>query len=107
MWTNRLDLATLPAQRALAGPGSFPNPDFLEVGYSPRAFKGRAQSLTEQRSMFTLWAALPGPLILSADLRKSSWNTVRKPTAFFHLRRFHIDIQTIDLPRQARDNNIV
>jgi hypothetical protein len=83
MWTNRLDLATLPAQRALAGPGSFPNPDFLEVGYSPRAFKGRAQSLTEQRSMFTLWAALPGPLILSADLRKSSWNTVRKPTAFF------------------------
>ena len=69
MWTNRLDLATLPAQRALAGPGSFPNPDFLEVGYSPRAFKGRAQSLTEQRSMFTMWAALPGPLILSADLR--------------------------------------
>ena len=27
-------------------------------------------SLVEQRSMFTMWAALPGPLILSADLRK-------------------------------------
>lgn len=27
------------------------------------------QSIVEQRSMFTMWAALPGPLILSADLR--------------------------------------
>ena len=27
------------------------------------------QSALEQRSMFTMWAALPGPLILSADLR--------------------------------------
>jgi hypothetical protein len=26
----------------LAGPGAFPNPDFLEVGYSPRAPKGAA-----------------------------------------------------------------
>ena len=26
-------------------------------------------SLVEQRSMFTMWAALPAPLILSADLR--------------------------------------
>ena len=101
MWTNRLDLATLPAQRALAGPGSFPNPDFLEVGYSPRAFKGRAQSLTEQRSMFTLWAALPGPLILSADLRKSSWNTVWSVETSFFAPFPH---KTIDLPRQARDN---
>lgn len=72
-----LDLATLPAQRALAGPGSFPNPDFLEVGYSPRSQKGRTQSLVEQRSMFTMWAALPGPLILSADLRTSSMNSGR------------------------------
>jgi hypothetical protein len=31
MWTNRLDLATTASQRALAGPGAFPNPDFLEV----------------------------------------------------------------------------
>jgi len=69
MWTNRLDLATTPTQRALAGPGAFPNPDFLEVGYSPRMSKARSQTLTEQRAMFTMWAALPGPLILSADLR--------------------------------------
>jgi len=34
-------------------------------------------SLLEQRSMFTMWAALPGPLILSADLRKSSMNSGR------------------------------
>jgi len=33
MWTNRLDLATAPENREHAGPGSFPNPDFLEVGY--------------------------------------------------------------------------
>lgn len=69
MWTNRLDLATTDVQAALTGPGAFPNPDFLEVGYSPRMPKGRMQSVLSQRSMFTMWAALPGPLILSADLR--------------------------------------
>ena len=70
MWTNRLDLATTPQQAALAGPGSLPDPDFLEVGYSPRAPPG-TNSMTplEQRSMFTMWAALPTGLILSADLR--------------------------------------
>lgn len=31
VWTTRLDLATLPEQAALVGPGSFANPDFLEV----------------------------------------------------------------------------
>ena len=35
------------------------------------------QSLIEQRSMFTMWAALPGPLILSADLRTSSIDSGR------------------------------
>ena len=71
MWTNRLDLATTDAQAALAGPGAFPNPDFLEVGYSPRAPKGAAgvMSALEQRSMFTMWASLPTALILSADVR--------------------------------------
>lgn len=56
MWVNRLDLATTPTQAALAGPGAFPNPDFLEVGYSPRNPKGspRVQSALEQRSMFTM-----------------------------------------------------
>lgn len=70
MWTNRLDLATAKAQAILTGPGAFPNPDFLEVGYSPRAVKGKnAMSITEQQAMFTMWSMLPGPLILSADLR--------------------------------------
>ena len=69
MWLNRLDLATADSQAALTGPGAFPNPDFLEVGYSPRSPKGHTQTALEQRSMFTMWAALPGPLILSADLR--------------------------------------
>ena len=79
MWTNRLDLATTPMQAALAGPGAFPNPDFLEVGYSPRFHKGQPGSMDvrKQRAMFTMWAALPGPLILSADLRASSMNTGR------------------------------
>jgi hypothetical protein len=41
------------------------------VGYSPRAPKGAAgvMSALEQRSMFTMWAALPTALILSADVR--------------------------------------
>ena len=53
MGTNRLDLATTASQRALAGPGAFPNPDFLEVGYSPRNPKGRSsvQSPLEMRSI--------------------------------------------------------
>ena len=73
MWTNRLDLATTPEQAALAGPGALPDPDFLEVGYSPRAQPGGStQSALEQRSMFTMWAALPTGLILSADLRVGS-----------------------------------
>ena len=73
MWCNRLDLATTPEQAALAGPGSLPDPDFLEVGYSPRAPPGgQTQSALEQRSMFTMWAALPTGLILSADLRLGS-----------------------------------
>ena len=74
MWTNRLDLATTPEQAALVGPGSFANPDFLEVGYSPRAPKGAdgVMSALEQRSMFTMWAALPTPLILSADVRPNA-----------------------------------
>lgn len=69
MWTNRLDLATTPQQAALTGPGSLPDPDFLEVGYSPRATRGQSQSPLEQRSMFTMWATLPTGLILSADTR--------------------------------------
>jgi alpha-galactosidase len=74
MWTNRLDLATTPEQAALVGPGSFANPDFLEVGYSPRAPKGNGgvMSALEQRSMFTMWAALPTHLILSADVRPNA-----------------------------------
>ena len=74
MWTNRLDRATAAEQRALAGPGRFPNPDFLEVGYSPRQRKGESgvQSALEQRSMFTMWAALPAPLMLSADVRANA-----------------------------------
>eukprot|EP00040_Diaphanoeca_grandis_P018030 m.94835 g.94835 ORF g.94835 m.94835 type:complete len:412 (-) comp26759_c0_seq1:257-1492(-) len=74
MWTSKLDLATTDAQSALTGPGSFRDPDKLEVGFSPRAPKGSSSVMTalEQRSMFTMWAALPAPLILSADLRASS-----------------------------------
>jgi hypothetical protein len=31
IWTKRHDISTTASQRALAGPGAFPNPDFLEV----------------------------------------------------------------------------
>ena len=72
MWTNRLDLATTAEQAAMTGPGSFPDPDFLEVGYSPRCTKSTSQTALEQRSMFTMWAALPTGLTLSADLRVGS-----------------------------------
>lgn len=70
MWLNRLDLATDERMPRYVGPGAFANPDFLEVGYTPRQpVGGNVQSIVERRSMFTMWAALPAPLILSADLR--------------------------------------
>jgi len=70
MWLNRLDRATNPEMTKFVGPGAFANPDFLEVGYTPRMPKGgQVQSVLERRSMMTMWAALPAPLILSADLR--------------------------------------
>lgn len=72
MWTNRLDLATTPEQLALLAPGAFPDPDDLEVGYSPRCTPANSQSALEQRSMFTMWAVLPTQLLLSADLRAGS-----------------------------------
>ena len=74
MWTSRLDTSTTLSQTSLAGPGSFRDPDKLEVGYSPRAVKGSTtvMSVREQRAMFTMWAALPAPLILSADLRRAT-----------------------------------
>ena len=74
MWLDRLDLATDARMRPFVGPGAIANPDFLEVGYSPRQPKGAhgVQTALEQRSMFTMWSALPGPLILSADLRPAA-----------------------------------
>jgi alpha-galactosidase len=69
MFVNRFQLATTPEQRAAAGPGAFPDPDNLEVGVSPRAPPGQGATPLEQRSMFSMWAILPAPLVLAADLR--------------------------------------
>ena len=46
MWTNRLDLATTDGQRALAGPGAFPNPG--EVSPAFEAKGGRSTIHTSQ-----------------------------------------------------------
>jgi hypothetical protein len=64
MWLNRLDLATDPRMPPFVGPGAFANPDFLEVGYTPRQPKwGNVQTIVERRSMFTMWAAGDSPLL--------------------------------------------
>ena len=64
MWLNRLDLATDPKQSINVGPGAIANPDFLEVGYTPRQPKSspNVQTIVERRSMFTMWAAYLGLL---------------------------------------------
>ena len=69
MTLNRFQASTTPAQRAATGPGAFPDPDNLEVGYSPRSPPGAGATPLEQRSMFSMWAILPAPLVLAADLR--------------------------------------
>ena len=69
MILNRFQQTATAEQRALVGPGSFPDPDNLEVGYSPRAPPGAGATPLEQRSMFSMWSILPAPLVLSADLR--------------------------------------
>lgn len=55
---GRLDLATDQRMADYVGPGAFANPDFLEVGYTPRQPKQSpaVQSLLERRSMFTMCA---------------------------------------------------
>jgi alpha-galactosidase len=68
MIVNRFQLAATPANRAATGPGAFPDPDNLEVGPSPRAPPGAGATPLEQRSQFTMWAVLPAPLVLAANL---------------------------------------
>lgn len=69
MTLNRFQLATITSQRGVVGPGAIADPDNLEVGYSPRCQPGAGATVLEQQSMFSMWAFLPAPLILSADLR--------------------------------------
>jgi alpha-galactosidase len=69
MFVNRFQLAATPENRAATGPGAIPDPDNLEVGYSPRAPPGQGATPLEQRSMFSMWSILPAPLVLAADLR--------------------------------------
>jgi len=47
---------------AYAGPGGWNDPDMLEVGNG-------GMTLTEERTEFTLWAAMAAPLIAGADIR--------------------------------------
>jgi len=53
---------------AAAGPGHWNDPDYL--------VPGQGMSLMEARTQFTMWAELAAPLMLSADLRKISAETV-------------------------------
>jgi len=50
---------------AFAGPGGWNDPDMLEIGNG-------GMTPTEQRTEFTLWAAMAAPLIAGADLRSLS-----------------------------------
>lgn len=47
---------------AYAGPGGWNDPDMLEIGNG-------GMTPTEQRTAFTLWAAMAAPLIAGADIR--------------------------------------
>lgn len=47
---------------AFAGPGGWNDPDMLEIGNG-------GMTPTEQRTEFTLWAAMAAPLIAGADIR--------------------------------------
>jgi hypothetical protein len=47
---------------------------FIGLLLSKVAKPGDGMTNVEARSMFTMWAALPGPLMLSADLRPAAGN---------------------------------
>lgn len=53
------------ALSAFAGPGGWNDPDMLEVGNG-------GMTATEQRTEFTLWAAMAAPLVAGADMRSLS-----------------------------------
>ncbi|AJQ95052.1 glycoside hydrolase family 27 protein [Gynuella sunshinyii] len=53
---------------AYAAPGSFNDPDMMEVGIG-------SMSDTEMRSHFALWAIMASPLIAGNDIRNMSWAT--------------------------------
>ena len=50
---------------AFAGPGGWNDPDMLEIGNG-------GMTPTEERTEFTLWAAMAAPLIIGTDLRSIS-----------------------------------
>mmetsp|Transcript_22050 Transcript_22050/g.52724 ORF Transcript_22050/g.52724 Transcript_22050/m.52724 type:complete len:288 (+) Transcript_22050:709-1572(+) len=58
-----------------AGPGGFNDPDMLEVGVSANSF-GPGLTEAEERSHFVLWSLMKAPLLIGADLRNISANSL-------------------------------
>ncbi|PWN18702.1 alfa-D-galactopyranosidase/beta-L arabinopyranosidase [Microstroma glucosiphilum] len=55
--------------KGLSGPRSYADADLLEIGNNVLTFE-------EQKTHFTLWAALKSPLMISTDLSTASQNTL-------------------------------
>jgi hypothetical protein len=74
-WSQSLkgQFAQIAKWEPVAGPGRWPDPDMLPIGYlGPRpGFKAARMSgltIDEQQTLLTLWAISRAPLILGADL---------------------------------------
>eukprot|EP00052_Salpingoeca_macrocollata_P019114 m.157890 g.157890 ORF g.157890 m.157890 type:complete len:97 (-) comp20867_c0_seq3:51-341(-) len=67
-WNHMLrNLDTLKGRGGFAQPGSFNDPDFLEVDIGAFSFDGSQQSLDENTAHFTLWCITSSPLILGFE----------------------------------------
>jgi alpha-galactosidase len=74
---------------AFAGPGGWNDPDMLEIGNG-------GMTATEERTEFTLWAAMAAPLIAGTDLR-----TISQESAAIYANPEVVAIDQDPLGRQA------
>jgi len=80
------------AHAAVARPGAWNDPDLLEAGLG-------SMSPDEERSQFTLWAMMAAPLLVSADLRTASSDTLAMFT--------NHDVIAIDQDQAGVQGNVV
>lgn len=72
-WGSMLfNLDAMRGMGAVAGPGAWADPDFLEVGIGEFAWRPDGSTAGMNRAHFALWAVTSAPLVLGFDLRPAA-----------------------------------